>query len=109
MKREHWITNTKTKKYVPTDSESFDGEWKNNYPHTKKADWLDVAAFSVWPHDVVNGIPFVYDLSVNGGHFLLLVDVAKHEKDDIDKAKRMLRHQRDVVSLRAIKLIKAEV
>lgn len=106
----YWFVNHKTKRYIETgpDTESFDGEWKERYPHIEGADWLDVQAFPIWSHDMVNGIHFVYDLCRDGGMFLLLVDIDKVTPEQIEAAKKQLRHDRDVVSLSVLRLRRAE-
>lgn len=106
----YWIVNHKTKTYIEIgpDTERFDGEWKDHYLNVKGADWLDVQAFPIWSHDMVNDIPFVCDLCRDGGMFLLLVDVDKVTPEQIEAAKKQLRHDRDVVSLSVLRLRRAE-
>ena len=102
----YWIVNHKTKTYIEIgpDTERFDGEWKDHYINVKGADWLNVQAFSVWDWDMVNGIPFVYDLCRDGGMFTLLVDADKVTPEQVEAAKKQLRHDRDVVSLSVLRL-----
>ena len=107
--RKIWITNTKTKRFVEVvgnPREMFDGDWKENYAPTKGADWLDVQAFSIHGdgYTTRNGVPYEYDLCCDGGMFTLLVDTGTHNEEDIKKAKYWLRHDRDVVSLRVLRL-----
>jgi len=109
--RKYWITNLKSKKYIEIEpeSETFDGEWKENHPHVAGADWLDVYAYTVWDHDrTSNGIYYVYDLCRDGGLFTLLIDTDRHSKDDIDRATKEIRFKHDVVSLHKLRLTKAE-
>ena len=60
-----------------------------------------------------NGIKYIYDLSYDGGHFIIFT--SGRTKEDINHAKTELRRQQDVVSLRLasvedyIDLFKAEV
>jgi len=106
----YWIINTKKKTYkqVEREDESFDGNWKENYSHTKGAEWHDVYAASLWEYDKTsNGIYFEYDLCCEGGMFRLYVDKDEHSSEEIEKAKREVRGDRDVVSLRAVILKKA--
>lgn len=100
--RLYWITNLKTKTYIPVTptDESFDGDWTKNYPHTKGANWSDIQAFSLWdPDRTSNGIYFTYDLCVDGGLFQLLVDTETHSPEEVEKAKTELRYKQDVVFL----------
>ncbi len=100
----YWIVNLKTKRYVATTDETFDGQWKENYPHTKGVDWLFVSAFSIWSDQTANGIPYTCELVRDKGRFMLLIDAAQHTKTVIDRAKNELRCSRDVVSLHTMKL-----
>ena len=103
----HYIVNIKTKKYIEVVDFLFNGEWKEEFPHTKGIDWYAVYAYSIWNHDQTsNGIYFVYDMSANGGHYTLLVDIDKHNKADIEKAKKELRHKKDIVKLHILRLRK---
>lgn len=103
------IVNDRTKKFIVTDTETFDGDWKENYPHTKGEDWLDVYSFSLWEHDKTsNGIYFGYDLCRDGGYFTLYADTTKHTEEDIRKAKAEIRFKHDVVTLRVLKLTPAQ-
>lgn len=100
----YWIVNMKRKTYVPVINESFEGEWKNNYHHTVNASWEDVQAFRISDFDMANGIPFIYDLCCDGGLFTLLVDNDKKTHADVVTAKAAVRRNRDVVSLRVLRL-----
>jgi len=101
----HWIINLKTHEYIKSETEIFDGDWKNNYPHTKSFEYVDVLAFKPWEFErTSNGIYYGYDLTVNGGLFCFYVDMTKHTKDDIEHAKRELRNNQDVVSLTVLEL-----
>lgn len=107
----YWIANLKTKTYIPVmpEDESFDGDWKENYPHTKGADGFDVEAFSFWgPDQTSNGIYYTYDLCSDGGLFQLVVDTATHSPEEVEKAKTELRNTRDVVSLSVVNLTRCE-
>jgi hypothetical protein len=107
--RTHWIVNMQDRRYVPVDDFGFDGEWKEEFPHTKGEDWLDVVAFPVWKDDrTSNGIHFVYDLTRDGGLFTLLVDRDVHDEVEVNRAEAELRHKQDVVSLRVLRLLLAK-
>jgi hypothetical protein len=103
--RKHYIVNQNTKTFVVTNTESFDGDWKENYQHTRGADWLDVNAYAVWDHDKTsNGMYFVYDLCCDGGSFCLIAEADRHTPEMIRAAKGEIRHNHDVVSLRVLRL-----
>ena len=106
-RRGYLIINIKNGEYVFTDSESWDGDWKQRYPHVANLDYWDIETPSIWPHDTINGFPFVYDLTRDGGLFTLYVD-ADASIDDIRAATAALRGARDVVSLRVMKLKPAQ-
>jgi len=100
-----WIINTKTKKYVATNQESFDQGWNLKYPHISGATYNDFTTFTPFFADrTANGIHFGYDLCPQGGLFCLYVDMTIYTKDDIENAKRELRRDRDVVSLNVLEL-----
>ena len=101
----YWIINTKTKRYTVAEGPGFDGEWKEQHPHTAGADWLDVQAFRVC--DFTGGIPYVYDLCRDGMMATLLVDTGEHGPDAVKRAKAELRHNQDVVTLWTLRLRKA--
>lgn len=100
----YWIINTRTHEYIVTKNESFDGEWKENYPHTKNETWLDVYAFRPWIYETKNGIFYSMSLCMDGGYFTFYVDITKHTQEDIDKAIEQMRRDQDVVSLRVFKI-----
>ena len=107
--RTYLIVNHKTKLYQKCELDAqvaFEGDWKENYPHTKGADCLDVEAVSIWEIDMVNGIPYNYDLCCGGMLATLWVDTDDFSREDVDKAKSLLRQQQDVVTLKVIKLKK---
>lgn len=108
MARKYWIVNLKTKTYIETDTETFDGDWKENYPHCAGNDYIDVYAYSVWEHNMANGLYYVCDLCRDGGMFTLLTDKDKHTPDMIEQAKSEIRHKQDVVTLSVLKLTTAE-
>ena len=97
-----WIINTKTNKYVATDTETFDGDWVKRYPHLKDDGFIFAA--NMYDHDMVNGIYYVYDLCRDGMMATLIVDMDKHTNEDIKKAKKDLRYDHDVVSLKVMRL-----
>ncbi len=102
----HLIINTKNNEYVFTNTETWDGDWKANYPHLSRLDdYCDIANPSIWEYDTINGFPFSYYNTYSGGCFTLYVD---HDTSDeeIKKAKSALRTERDVVSLKVLKLKK---
>jgi hypothetical protein len=106
MKKE-LIVNHKNKTYAFARSkETWDGNWKKRYPHVKKDDYLDIQAVSLWDHDVVEGIYYTYSLACDGGYFTLWV-LGKMSADVIKRAKAMLKHSHDVISLNVIKLKEA--
>jgi hypothetical protein len=87
----------------------FDGDWKENYPHTKGADWLDVSSYRLIEDDRAEGIYFVYELCRDGGMFQLLVDIKEHTPDKIRWASEKLYRDRDVVSLDVLRFKKFEL
>lgn len=106
IKRGNLIINCKNNQYVFTNTESWDGDWKKNYPHLKGLDYIDIFNPSIWSHDVANGLPFTYDLVSSGGIFTLYAD-QDSTNEQIKMAKAEIRHKQDVVSLRVMKLTEA--
>jgi len=103
LKRGHLIINNKNGKYIFTDSANWDGDWRKNYPHVADLNYMDIDVPSIWEHDVVNGLPFVYDLTRDGGLFALYAD-QDSTAEQVEQAKAQLRRDRDVVSLRVVRL-----
>jgi len=105
MTREYWIVNDKTKKYMKAPGDfKFDGEWKEQFKHTKGVSWLDVTCYSLVDFDMANGIPYVYDLCMSGMLCSLIVDTKLHDAEAIKKAKSELRVKHDIVSLNVVRL-----
>jgi len=105
----HWIVNAKQQTFLEVEDFGFNGEWKEEFPHTARVAWVDVAAFLISDDErVENGIPFVYDLCPDGARFTLLVDRDVHDEEEVNAAKAELRHKRDVVSLQVLRLRKAK-
>lgn len=101
----HLIINRNTKKYIHTNTETWNGDWKLKYKHVKNADYLDILTPQLYNHDTVNNLPFTYNLCRDGGYFVIYADQNTSD-EDIKKAKSMLRNDRDVVSLKVLKLNK---
>ena len=106
MADSHYIINTKNNQYIEVKDANWDGDWKQQYPHVKDLDYIDIDQPSIWEHHFINGIPYCYDLCRDGGLFVLFVDVDKFTDKDILKAKERLRQQQDVVSLCVVKIKK---
>jgi len=103
----YWIVNTRTRKYCAIEDCGFNGDWKEDFEHTKGADWYDVTAFRICEPDKVNGIYYVYDLCPDGGLFTFLVDTELHDAEAVEDAKEELRRRHDVVRLQVLRLKKA--
>jgi len=106
MADSHYIINTKTNEYIEVLDPNWDDDWKQQYPHVRDLDYMDIDQPSIWLHNFINGIPYGYDLCCDGGIFRLFVDIDKFSDEDIKKAKADLRHKQDVVSLRVMKIKK---
>jgi hypothetical protein len=99
------IVNMKTRLYVPASpDEKWDGNWPSRYPVWRPYHAGEISAVNLWAHDVVNGIPFTYDLSRDGGHFTLWVYIDDHPDEAVDQAKRQLRRDHDVLTMRTIRI-----
>ena len=103
--RTYYLINPKTGKFVETNTETFDGDWPSRYPHLAGCDWIDSP--SIDEYDMVNGLPFSYDLCQNGMMATLYADTTKHGEEEIKIAKAKLRRDHDVASLRVQRITPA--
>lgn len=95
-KTPHWIINHRTKTFIFTDTETWDGDWKERYSNVKDEpdyQWVDAQTF----HDfTTQGIPYAYDLCTQGMLLGLYVDTSKYSTADIKAAEKELRHNHDI-------------
>ena len=103
--RTYYLINTETGKFVETNTETFDGDWPSRYPHLAGCDWIDSP--SINEYDIVNGLPYSYDLCRDGMLATLYADTTKHGAEEIRAAKAKLRRDHDVVSLRVQRITPA--
>ena len=86
---------------IMIDKPDYNGNWHKRY----FPDMPECEAASIWDADSIDfddyRVYYTYDLCINGGHFTLY-KFPLMDKDVITKAKAILRHQRDVVSVRTI-------
>lgn len=107
MVQAYMVVNLCTKRYIeaPADA-SWDGDWKQRYPHVADENYIDIGTYSIWEHNMACGIPFDYDLCHDGMLATLLVDVDKFSKEDIEAAKEEMYTKHDIVSLTVLKVKK---
>lgn len=105
----HWITNDRTKKYTPVDGAvDWSGDWKERFPVVRGEEWAHVYAFRVWAYDMVRGMPYVYDLCRDGMMATILSDSDLFSDEDVAEAKKELRRNHDVVTLRVLRVSRHE-
>lgn len=93
--RKYVIYDRTTRKAAMVTNPNWDGEyWERYLPGSKS---INVSGYRV--DGAYNGIPFTEELaSIDGMWFGLFPDGA-HTKADVAKAKKMIRNDRDVVSM----------
>lgn len=104
MERKRWIVNTRTLTYVEATWE-LPQEWEDSFPHTTGSEVENARLFNVWEDQKTNnGIYYVYSLSRDGAHFLLLADITKTSEEQIQKSINEIRGQHDVLTLKVLRL-----
>jgi hypothetical protein len=94
------IVNGKTNTAILTNKETWDGDWKEKYPHVRKLDYLDIYTYPIYGDGYeINDVAYVYDLCCDGGIFTLL-NYKRKSRDYMRKTILMLKHSQDVVSVR---------
>lgn len=100
----HYIINLNTMGYVETTTETFEGDWRLNYQHVIGNQYKDILAAAIHQTDMINNIPFVYDVYRDGLDVTLLADRVKFTQQQIKEAKTALRKERDVLRIRTYAL-----
>ncbi len=96
--RNYYIVNLKTKKYVDatSETESFDGDWKQRYPHIKDESYLWIQVVDYWDIDNYNGVYFIYDL-IRDGMMATMIQTEDISDEQFDEAVKELKYSQDVV------------
>ncbi len=96
--RKYYIVNLKTKEYVDatSESESFDGDWKQKYPHIKDEKYIWIQTVDYWDIDNYNGVYFTYDLCMDG-MLATMIQTEDISDEHFEEAVKQLKFNQDVV------------
>ena len=99
------IINMDTMEYQKVGKDDIDfsrKDWKQDFEVSRDVPYSHIHTALLYSCQCINGIPYEYDLSYDGGHFILYADKDQHTAQDVRNAARDLRSQRDVVTLKKL-------